>query len=54
MNVYILVCACDPVGAVKEICDKVNGECLCQDNFNGERCDVCARGYYGYPQCMGK
>ena len=50
----ISVCACDPTGAVEEICDKTDGECLCKDNFNGLRCDECARGYWGYPACVGR
>ena len=48
------MCACDPVGAVEEICDKTIGECLCKDSFNGDRCDTCARGFWGYPDCKGK
>ena len=52
--IFIAVCACDPTGAVEEICDKTDGECLCKDNFNGLRCDVCARGYWGFPACVGR
>ena len=46
------MCDCDAVGAVEEVCDKSDGQCLCKEVFNGDRCDVCARGYYAYPDCM--
>jgi laminin alpha 3/5 len=49
---YILVCTCDQVGTVEEVCDKTNGMCLCKETFNGDRCDQCARGFYAYPNCM--
>jgi len=48
------VCDCDAVGAVEEVCDKSDGQCLCKEVFNGDRCDVCARGYYAYPDCIDR
>lgn len=47
-------CNCDPSGTVDEICDKQFGECMCKQNYTGERCDRCEPGFYGYPSCEGK
>lgn len=33
------------------ICDKENGQCICQEGYGGQRCDTCLPGYYGYPDC---
>lgn len=48
------VCDCDQSGAHPEICDKVTGQCLCQDNFVEPRCDSCKPSFYRYPICEGK
>lgn len=29
-------------------CSPVNGTCVCQDGYTGEKCDIpCEKGYYG-------
>ena len=33
------------------ICDSNNGRCKCRPNYQGEKCDRCAAGYYGFPIC---
>lgn len=45
-------CNCDPQGTEEEVCDKVNGICVCQEGFGGSpRCDKCESGWYEYPDC---
>ncbi|XP_074043658.1 laminin subunit alpha-2 isoform X1 [Macrotis lagotis] len=54
-------CYCDPIGSLNEICVKDEnharrglfpGSCHCKHGFGGIRCDRCARGYTGYPNCV--
>uniref|UniRef100_A0A3Q3G0W9 Laminin, alpha 3 n=1 Tax=Labrus bergylta TaxID=56723 RepID=A0A3Q3G0W9_9LABR len=33
-------------------CEMGSGRCLCKPEFAGENCDLCADGYYYYPQCI--
>ncbi|EHH19538.1 hypothetical protein EGK_02217, partial [Macaca mulatta] len=32
-------------------CEDLTGRCYCRPNFSGERCDVCAEGFTGFPSC---
>ncbi|NXP78425.1 LAMA5 protein, partial [Ramphastos sulfuratus] len=32
-------------------CDVDSGQCRCKPNIIGRRCDLCAPGYYRYPNC---
>uniref|UniRef100_A0A2I3HEX1 Laminin subunit alpha 5 n=1 Tax=Nomascus leucogenys TaxID=61853 RepID=A0A2I3HEX1_NOMLE len=32
-------------------CEDLTGRCYCRPNFSGERCDVCAKGFTGFPSC---
>ncbi|CAH2303158.1 laminin subunit alpha-5 isoform X1 [Pelobates cultripes] len=32
-------------------CDIHTGQCTCKPNIMGRRCDKCAPGYFGYPNC---
>ncbi|XP_053562862.1 laminin subunit alpha-5 isoform X2 [Bombina bombina] len=32
-------------------CDIQTGQCTCQPNIVGRRCEKCAAGFYGYPNC---
>eukprot|EP00079_Xenopus_tropicalis_P035929 XP_017949700.1 PREDICTED: laminin subunit alpha-2 isoform X3 [Xenopus tropicalis] len=54
-------CSCDPIGSLHDICVKdekqaprgmLPGSCHCKSGFAGERCDKCAVGYIGYPECV--
>ena len=47
------VCNCDS-GTADGICDKKNGTCICAKNFQGERCNECAPGFYNFPNCLCK
>ncbi|ROL46627.1 Laminin subunit beta-4 [Anabarilius grahami] len=42
-------CECDPDGSVdRGLCDPVTGQCVCKQNVEGERCDRCKFGFYGF------
>ncbi|EDS32341.1 laminin subunit gamma-3 [Culex quinquefasciatus] len=36
------------------ICDSQTGECYCQDNTEGLKCEVCNRNFYGDPKAGGQ
>ena len=41
--------------SVSAICNKGNGDCDCQQNYDGRICDECADlTYGGFPSCNGK
>lgn len=43
-----LPCECDPDGAVPGApCDPQTGQCVCKENVQGERCDLCRPGFTG-------
>lgn len=42
----VSACNCDPDGSRSDICDPVNGKCLCRQNVVGRACDQCIEGYY--------
>ncbi|NXQ10590.1 LAMA5 protein, partial [Peucedramus taeniatus] len=47
-------CNCSRPG-VQELtepgCDVDSGQCRCKPNIIGRQCDLCAPGYYHYPDC---
>ena len=44
-------CNCNAVGSnLNGACDE-NGVCSCKENFFGNKCSLCAPGYYGLPNC---
>ena len=52
-----IACNCDAGGSQHTACDD-NGKCSCKAGYAGEKCDVCARGFYkkldGFPYiCSG-
>ena len=49
-------CACNPTGSHSTICDKYCGQCPCQPNVAGRKCNRCAVGFYGFNAdgCEGK
>ncbi|XP_038056132.1 laminin subunit alpha-2-like [Patiria miniata] len=45
----LLVCAKDE----SRMYEGLNpGDCFCKPGYAGQRCDQCARGYFGYPYCQ--
>ena len=48
-----LACGCDSNGSTATECDS-NGKCTCKLGFNGVKCDQCANGYSGYPNCKSQ
>ncbi|XP_017778098.1 PREDICTED: laminin subunit alpha-1-like, partial [Nicrophorus vespilloides] len=44
-------CDCSTTGSVRQQCNVLTGECLCQTGYTGEKCNKCDHGYYGYPKC---
>uniref|UniRef100_A0A8C6JDP0 Uncharacterized protein n=1 Tax=Melopsittacus undulatus TaxID=13146 RepID=A0A8C6JDP0_MELUD len=45
-------CSCNSEHA--EGCEEGSGRCFCKQNFQGENCERCADGFYGYPFCVRK
>uniref|UniRef100_A0A672TFA1 Laminin subunit alpha-1 n=1 Tax=Strigops habroptila TaxID=2489341 RepID=A0A672TFA1_STRHB len=56
-------CSCDPFGSLSSDCIKDEhhsdsqrgtwpGQCQCREGYTGEKCDHCAFGYRGYPNCL--
>ncbi|TRY81696.1 hypothetical protein DNTS_026007 [Danionella cerebrum] len=42
-------CDCDPDGSLDQgVCDPGSGQCMCKRNVEGERCDRCKFGFYGF------
>ncbi|CAJ1055766.1 laminin subunit beta-4 [Xyrichtys novacula] len=40
-------CDCDPVGSEGGgLCDALNGQCVCKENVEGQRCDLCKPGFF--------
>uniref|UniRef100_A0A6J0SY58 Laminin subunit alpha-3 n=1 Tax=Pogona vitticeps TaxID=103695 RepID=A0A6J0SY58_9SAUR len=47
-------CNCSRKGVTNTMnpeCNKVNGQCRCRPGISGQRCDRCAPGSYGFPNC---
>ena len=41
-------CECDSLGSVYSQCDQRTGQCTCRPGVEGQKCDQCAPGYYGF------
>lgn len=44
-------CQCDRIGSIGYLCNIANGQCQCREGYAGRRCEACAVGYFGYPEC---
>ncbi|XP_015209136.2 laminin subunit alpha-3 isoform X2 [Lepisosteus oculatus] len=48
-------CNCSRRGVVSSAitdCDRADGQCRCRPRIAGRKCDVCAAGYYRFPECV--
>ena len=46
-------CNCDEHGSASAICEKEGdnkGKCTCKDLYDGDKCNKCKDGYFGYSQ----
>lgn len=48
----ILECSCSSAGSKSSQCEPTTGECHCKPNYAGPKCNQCASGFYGYPDCQ--
>ena len=52
MQPIFLACECSSAGSRSSECSVDSGQCQCRPNYEGEKCDRCAAGFYGYPNCQ--
>ncbi|XP_068705315.1 uncharacterized protein [Montipora foliosa] len=45
-----LACDCHPNGTSEKVCH-TKDRCPCKSGYRGLKCDQCATGYYGFPDC---
>jgi len=45
-------CNCDYDGTINGICDKYYGDCECKSLVVGRKCNSCAPGSFGFPECQ--
>ena len=50
---FSLACQCNAEGAVNNSCADGEGQCTCKPNITGDKCDKCAPGFFGFPNCQG-
>ena len=46
----LIECNCDQDGSLDGNCDEA-GKCFCKRGFDGDKCNACAYGLYGFPNC---
>ena len=46
-------CECNAEGAINNSCADGEGQCTCKPNITGDKCDKCAPGFFGFPDCQG-
>ena len=54
MYIYLLsfiACNCDTDRSISDNCDDV-GKCSCKPGFGGDKCNTCAKGFFGFPHCQ--
>ena len=45
-------CNCDQDGSLDGNCNDA-GKCFCKTGFDGDKCETCAKDFFGFPQCQG-
>lgn len=48
---FFQACNCSISGSSGLQCDKHFGTCPCKVGYEGNKCDRCTFGYYGFPNC---
>lgn len=43
---FLIECQCNVDGLTEEKCNKQTGNCVCKPAFSGEKCELCANGFY--------
>ena len=51
--IFFPACQCNAEGAVNNACADGEGQCTCKPNITGDKCDKCAPGFFGFPNCQG-
>lgn len=50
-----LPCLCHTAGSVNQVCDKLTGQCICQDaSVTGQTCECCKELYFGFDSVTGR
>lgn len=47
-------CDCHPMGTSGRVCGPTGDQCPCKPSYTGAKCDQCAPGYYGFPNCRSE
>ena len=45
-------CECNMDGSLESNCN--DGQCKCKKSIEGDKCDTCLPGFYGFPECKGE
>ena len=45
-------CNCDQDGSEDGNCNDT-GKCVCKPGFDGNKCNTCAKEFFGFPRCQG-
>ena len=55
-GLFSLECGCNLQGTEKgdPTCNNDDGKCNCKCDVDGDKCATCSKGYYSFPQCLGK
>lgn len=50
-----LPCLCHTAGSVNQVCDKLTGQCICQDiSVTGRTCERCKEHHFGFDSFTGR
>ncbi|POI29393.1 hypothetical protein CIB84_006857, partial [Bambusicola thoracicus] len=50
-----LPCLCHTAGSVNQVCDKLTGQCICQDvSVTGRTCERCKEHHFGFDSVTGR
>ena len=44
---------CNPDGSENNLCNVDTGHCYCKRSIEGDNCDKCIEGNFGFPNCQG-